>query len=133
AALAQAQSARKATLKGTTKVARKVRTTATFRLPKTLALPRTPKYVQKALPKAGKMDQFAVVKFPLNTESAMRQIEDHNTLVFVCDVRANKAQIKAAVKGLYAPMVRRRPMFVWPPRLTLWRLPERLVSSKLAT
>jgi large subunit ribosomal protein L23Ae len=47
------------------------------------------------------MDQFAIVKFPLNTESAMRQIEDHNTLVFVCDVRANKAQIKAAVKGLY--------------------------------
>lgn len=31
----------------------------------------------------------------------MRQIEDHNTLVFICDVRANKKQIKAAVKDMY--------------------------------
>jgi len=31
----------------------------------------------------------------------MRCVEDHNTLVFVCDVRATKAQIKAAVKALY--------------------------------
>lgn len=31
----------------------------------------------------------------------MRQIEEHNTLVFVCDVRSNKHQIKAAVKNLY--------------------------------
>jgi large subunit ribosomal protein L23Ae len=100
--IAKAQAARKAAVKGTAKVVRKVRTTASFRLPKTLALSRTPKYERKALPKrADKMDQFAIIKFPLNTESAMRQIEEHNTLVFVCDVRANKAQIKAAVKGLY--------------------------------
>ena len=102
AVLAKAKSAQKATLTGTSKVARKVRTSCTFRLPKTLALPRQPKYVRKAIPKRGdKMDQFAIIKFPLNTESAMRQIENHNTLVFVCDVRANKQQIKSAVKGLY--------------------------------
>lgn len=83
-------------------MSRKVRTNCTFRLPKTLALPRQPKYARKAVAKrADKMDHFAVIKFPLNTESSMRQIEDHNTLVFVCDVRANKAQIKAAVKKLY--------------------------------
>jgi large subunit ribosomal protein L23Ae len=38
---------------------------------------------------------------PLNTESAMKKIEEHNTLVFIVDVKANKAQIKLALKKLY--------------------------------
>lgn len=38
---------------------------------------------------------------PLNTESAMKKIEEHNTLVFIVDVRSNKRQIKDAVKKLY--------------------------------
>lgn len=38
---------------------------------------------------------------PLNTESAMKKIEEHNTLVFVVDIRSNKRQIKDAVKKLY--------------------------------
>lgn len=38
---------------------------------------------------------------PLNTESAMKKIEENNTLVFICDVKANKAQIKQALKKLY--------------------------------
>lgn len=38
---------------------------------------------------------------PLNTESAMKKIEEHNTLVFIVDVRSNKRQIKDAVKRLY--------------------------------
>ena len=38
---------------------------------------------------------------PLNTESAMKKIEENNTLVFVCDVKANKRQIKEALKKLY--------------------------------
>uniref|UniRef100_A0A914VB66 Ribosomal protein L23a n=1 Tax=Plectus sambesii TaxID=2011161 RepID=A0A914VB66_9BILA len=40
-------------------------------------------------------------KHPLTTESAMKKIEDTNTLVFIVDVRANKPQIKTAVKKLY--------------------------------
>ena len=31
----------------------------------------------------------------------MRKMEDNNTLVFLCDSRATKIQIKAAVKALY--------------------------------
>ena len=31
----------------------------------------------------------------------MKKIEDHNTLVFICDLRANKRQIRQAVKDLY--------------------------------
>ncbi len=31
----------------------------------------------------------------------MKKIEENNTLVFICDVRANKQQIKQALKKLY--------------------------------
>ena len=31
----------------------------------------------------------------------MKKIEENNTLVFICDVKANKRQIKAALKTLY--------------------------------
>merc|ERR1719354_51153 len=35
-------------------------------------------------------------KKPLTTESAMKKIEDNNTLVFIVDIKANKPQIKMA-------------------------------------
>lgn len=38
---------------------------------------------------------------PLNTESAMKKIEEHNTLVFIVDLKSNKRQIKDAVKKLW--------------------------------
>ena len=47
------------------------------------------------------MDHYTIVRFPLTTESAMKKIEDNNTLVFVVDRRANKPQIKLAVNKLY--------------------------------
>lgn len=31
----------------------------------------------------------------------MKKIEENNTLVFICDVKANKRQIKEALKKLY--------------------------------
>ena len=42
-----------------------------------------------------------MIVHPLNTESAMKKIEEHNTLVFIVDVKANKRQIKDALKKLY--------------------------------
>ena len=42
-----------------------------------------------------------VLDRPLNTESAMKKIEEHNTLVFLVDIRSNKRQIKDAVKKLW--------------------------------
>ena len=48
-----------------------------------------------------RMDQYAVLKYPLTTESAMKKIEDNNTLVFIVHKLANKPQIKLAVKKLY--------------------------------
>ncbi|ORY05517.1 putative 60S ribosomal protein L25 [Basidiobolus meristosporus CBS 931.73] len=98
----KALAAKKAALKGTHGSAlRKVRTSTTFRLPKTLRLARAPRYPRKSVPSAPRMDQYEVVRSPLNTETAIKKIEDNNTLVFLCDVRANKRQIRDAVKRLY--------------------------------
>ncbi|PXF40598.1 60S ribosomal protein L23a [Gracilariopsis chorda] len=80
---------------------KKIRTSVTFRRPDTLKLPRDPKYPRKALAKKPKLDDHQVIKYPLTTESAMKMIEDHNTIVFIVDVRANKPKIKAAVAKMY--------------------------------
>jgi large subunit ribosomal protein L23Ae len=80
---------------------RKVRTSTTFHRPKTLQLSRAPKYPRKSIPHAPRLDEHKVIVHPLNTESAMKKIEEHNTLVFIVDVKANKAQIKLALKKLY--------------------------------
>jgi large subunit ribosomal protein L23Ae len=47
------------------------------------------------------MDAHNIILYPLNTESAMKKIEENNTLVFIVDVKANKRQIKQALKKLY--------------------------------
>merc|ERR1711916_230971 len=90
----------KGAAKGKTK--KKIRTTVHFHRPKTLSLERKPKYPRRSAPRTNKLDQFAIIKHPLTTESAMKKIEDNNTLVFITDIRASKAQIKIAVKKLYS-------------------------------
>ena len=100
-AAVKAQSAKKSALQGKATGVRKIRTSASFHLPKTLKLARKPTYVRKALPAVNGLDHFAVIRQPLATESAMRKMEDNNTLVFLCDPRASKTMIKAAVKELY--------------------------------
>ncbi|XP_006867991.1 PREDICTED: 60S ribosomal protein L23a-like [Chrysochloris asiatica] len=78
---------------------KKIQMSPTFWQPKTLRLRRQPKYPQKRT--RNKLDHYAISKFPLTTESAMKKIEDNNTLVFIVDVKANKHQIKQAVKKFY--------------------------------
>jgi large subunit ribosomal protein L23Ae len=98
----KAADAKKAALKGThSKVHKKIRTSVTFHRPKTLRLPRNPKYPRKSIPHAPRLDQYKIIVHPLNTESAMKKIEENNTLVFIVDIKANKRQIKDAVKKLY--------------------------------
>eukprot|EP00299_Pterocystis_sp_00344_P007363 c2355_g1_i1.p2 GENE.c2355_g1_i1~~c2355_g1_i1.p2 ORF type:complete len:200 (+),score=39.77 c2355_g1_i1:1-600(+) len=87
------------------KTQRKIRTNARFYRPKTLSLARNPKFIRFARDSQSdnrkKFDQYTIIKFPLATESAMKKIEENNTLVFIVDVRANKHQIKEAVRKLY--------------------------------
>ncbi|VFV29725.1 60s ribosomal protein l23a-like [Lynx pardinus] len=67
---------------------------------KALKAKKASKYPQKSIPRRNKLDQYAIIKFPLTTKSAMKKIQDNNTLVFIVDVKANKHQIKQAVKKL---------------------------------
>ncbi|KAF9474533.1 hypothetical protein BDN70DRAFT_884722 [Pholiota conissans] len=98
----QAKTAKKAALQGAhAHHSRKTRFSVSFHRPKTLRLAREPRYPRKSIPHAPRMDQFRTIVSPLNTESAMKKIEEHNTLVFIVDIQANKRQIKDAVKKLY--------------------------------
>ncbi|CAD7960017.1 unnamed protein product [Amoebophrya sp. A120] len=80
---------------------RKVRTNVHFFRPKTRSVARAPKAPKKSVNSMNKMDKFRILKCPVTTESAMKKIEEINTLVFVCDVKASKSQIKEAVQSLY--------------------------------
>eukprot|EP00178_Gracilaria_changii_P009685 TRINITY_DN28154_c0_g1_i1.p2 TRINITY_DN28154_c0_g1~~TRINITY_DN28154_c0_g1_i1.p2 ORF type:complete len:144 (+),score=34.79 TRINITY_DN28154_c0_g1_i1:47-478(+) len=86
---------------GSHKKSVKVRTKTHFYRPKTLKLSRKPRVQRKSMPTMKTMDHFAVLRLPLTTESAMKKIEDHNTLVFIVNKVSNKRQIKAAVKKMY--------------------------------
>ena len=87
----KAELAKKRVLKGVhEKRQRKVRYNITFKRPNTKRLARSPKYPRFAVPSRNRLDKFSVVKHPLTTESAMKSIEDNNTLVFLVDTKANK-------------------------------------------
>jgi large subunit ribosomal protein L23Ae len=80
---------------------KKIRTSTTFRRPKTHRTPKSPLYPRRSVPRRPRLDQFAVLKHPLTTESAMKKIEDHNTLVFIVDIRAGKRKILDSVRKMY--------------------------------
>lgn len=102
-AKAQALKTAKAVKSGTTKFkkVKKIRTSVTFHRPRTLTKDRNPKYPRISATPRNKLDQYQILKYPLTTESAMKKIEDNNTLVFIVDIRANKKKIKDAVKKMY--------------------------------
>ncbi|KAJ2905603.1 uncharacterized protein MKZ38_004897 [Zalerion maritima] len=98
----KAIAASKATLKGTNSHKKvKARYSTSFHRPKTLQLSRAPKYPRKSIPHEPRLDEHKIIIHPLNTESAMKKIEENNTLVFIVDRKANKAQIKTSLKKLY--------------------------------
>ncbi|CAN6565649.1 unnamed protein product [Malus baccata var. baccata] len=83
------------------KKAKKIRTSVTFHRPRTLKKERNPKYPRISATPRNKLDHYQILKYPLTTESAMKKIEDNNTLVFIVDIRADKKKIKDAVKKMY--------------------------------
>ena len=78
----------------------KVWNKVTFKLPKTLSIARKPIAVKKAVKKESTWDKYTIIKNPLSSESAIKTIEDHNTLVFVVDKRARKPAIRKAGQEL---------------------------------
>jgi large subunit ribosomal protein L23Ae len=59
-------------------------------------------------------DGFDVVHHPLSTESAIKTIEDNNTLVFIVKKKTNKAQIKQAVQSLYRIKIKKVNTLITP-------------------
>lgn len=87
--------------KGSGRKSTRVHTKVHFFRPNTLKLARNPKVLVKAAKSAEGPKAYDIIKFPLTTESAMKKIEENNTLVFIVNITANKRQIKDAVKSLY--------------------------------
>lgn len=85
----------------------KIWTKVQFRLPKTLAKARSPLAIKKSVKKESTKDKYSIVKNPLSSESAMKTIEDHNTLVFLVDKKATKPSIRKACQDLYNIKVRK--------------------------
>ena len=92
--------------------------------PKHCSLGGSPNILGRAPPRRSKLDHYAFIKFPLTMKSARKKIEDSSTLLLIVNAKANKHQIKQALRkfsdmdrlqstlwsGL---MERRRHMFNW--------------------
>uniref|UniRef100_A0A7S2PYI1 Large ribosomal subunit protein uL23 N-terminal domain-containing protein n=1 Tax=Zooxanthella nutricula TaxID=1333877 RepID=A0A7S2PYI1_9DINO len=91
----------KAVKSAVTRKAKKTRTNVHFFRPKTLIKKRSPKYPLRSVESRQRMDKYRIIQCPVTTESAMKKIEEINTLVFLVDIKASKLNIKDAVKQLY--------------------------------
>lgn len=82
----------------------RVRTSLHFHRPRTLRKRQDPKFPAsfRLRSESSAKNKFNLVKYPLQTESAMNKIENNNTIVFIVDPRANKHQIKKAVEDRYS-------------------------------
>eukprot|EP00826_Nyctotherus_ovalis_P054286 TRINITY_DN70_c0_g1_i2.p3 TRINITY_DN70_c0_g1~~TRINITY_DN70_c0_g1_i2.p3 ORF type:complete len:160 (+),score=70.80 TRINITY_DN70_c0_g1_i2:123-602(+) len=102
AAKEQAKKVTKKVKKGAKAVKRvKVWTKITFRRPKTRLTPAAHKVKRVSYQKFPTRDKYTVVRYPVSSESAIRTIEDNNTLVFVVDPKATKKHIRKACEQLY--------------------------------
>merc|ERR1740130_885930 len=97
----KAQKVSKGVKRSTSRKVRKSRHNVHFFLPKTLIKPRDPKYPRKSVSHGTKLDKYRIIIAPVTTESAMKKIEEINTLVFLVATQAGKRQIKEAVQQMY--------------------------------
>jgi len=98
---AKAEKVGKALKQAVSRKVKKVRQNVHFFRPKTLIAKRDPKYPRRTSVGTDKLDKYRIIISPVTTESAMKKIEEINTLVFLVDLKATKPKIKAAVKELY--------------------------------
>ena len=83
-------------------VQQEIRISPTFQWPKTLWLQAAQiSWEERPLEEQAWPLCYATITFPQTTESALKKIEDNSTLVFIADVKANKHQIKQAMKKVY--------------------------------
>lgn len=77
------------------------RRTVHFFKKKCKILKRSPKYLRKSTINISKNNRFMIIKCPLTTEYAMKQIEEKNTLVFLVKNKATKRVIKNVIEEQY--------------------------------
>merc|ERR1712187_461505 len=77
------------------------RYTVSFHRKKTKNHYRKPKYARISTSPRSKLNEFSLIKHPLTSDSSWKKIEQHNTLVFIVNNNATKAQIKHALLKLY--------------------------------
>lgn len=83
--MSKASKVAKAVQKGVQSKAKKVRTSPHFFRPKTQVYNRSPKAPEHLVRKHTKFDDYRIIKAPLTSESALKKVEMHNTIVFLCD------------------------------------------------
>lgn len=76
-----------------------------FHKPRTLIRPTAAKYPRRSIPKRTALDKYAVLRYPVTTETIMKLIEEQNTIVFVADSRSTKPEIKKAFSEMYGVKV----------------------------
>lgn len=55
-----------------------------------------------------------VLKYPMNTEKAVRMMEMENKLTFIVDLKANKRDVKKAIENLFNVKVKRINTMITP-------------------
>jgi len=47
------------------------------------------------------MDEYAIIKYPVTTEKAVRLMQDENKLTFIVDRKSKKTEIKEALEKMF--------------------------------
>jgi len=105
--VASAEATAKAVKQAPKRKVSKIRTSTHFFRPHTQKHQKNPKVALKSVARRNRMDKFRILRSPLTTESAMKKIEEINTLVFLTDLKANKRQIKDAIEKTFEVQVRK--------------------------
>lgn len=66
-----------------------------------------PRQTQKVVIQPESKIAADIIRYGISNENAARVIEKDNTLIFVCDKKATKPQIKQAVETLYKVVVKK--------------------------
>ena len=82
---------------------RAFRTSPKFRRPvrSLKTIPRSPKYLRRSVPAHNTWDRFAILKAPCTSERFYKKMETENTIIFFVDAKANKTEIKNAIKEAF--------------------------------
>ncbi|CAI9111239.1 OLC1v1011416C1 [Oldenlandia corymbosa var. corymbosa] len=75
--------------------------------PKISIKERNPKRLSSSASQRVVLDYIQILKYPLITDLAMREMINNNTLTFIVDKHADKENIKAAVKSMFKIQTRK--------------------------